>query len=162
MRKSFTRMMTAGGTHLRHFDSRSAFPVEQSPQVILRERVRWGFADQGGEGGERGWIARLELREGGGIGHGVAAFALLGPQWLEHAHGLGPTPEHEIADRAADKSFRALRGGGADADARAELLVDRLEARGRVDGVAVSCVVVEPAAAEIADNRGSGMNADRA
>jgi len=63
-------------------------------------------------------------------------------------------PQEEIADRAADKSFRALSSGGADADPRAELLVDRLQARGGVDGVAVSCVVVEPAAAEIANNGG--------
>jgi hypothetical protein len=87
-------------------------------------------------------------------------FALLGPQRLENPHGLGPSPQEEIADRAADKSFCTLSGGGADADARAELLVDRLEARGRVDGVAVSRVVVEPAPAEIADNRESGMNAN--
>ena len=57
--------------NLRHFDSRSAFPVQQSPQMILRKRVRRGFADQCGEGGERAWIAGLSLREGVGIGQGT-------------------------------------------------------------------------------------------
>src|SRR5580704_13807676 len=162
LKRSCTRTMTMHvlRANLRHFDSRSAFPVQQSPQMILRKRVRRGFADQCGEGGERAWIAGLSLREGVGIGQGATAFALLGPQRLENPHGLGPSPQEEIADRAADKSFCTLSGGGADADARPELLVDRLEARGRVDGVAVSGVIVEPAAAEIADNRGSRMNAN--
>ena len=93
--------------------------------MILRKRVRWGFADQCGEGGERAWIAGFKLREGVGIGQGMTAPALLGPQRLENPHGLGPSPQEEIADRAADKSFCTLSGGGADADARAELLVDR-------------------------------------
>ena len=146
--------------NLRHFDSRSAFPVQQSPQMILRKRVRRGFADQCGEGGERAWIAGLSLREGVGIGQGATAFALLGPQRLENPHGLGPSPQEEIADRAADKSFCALSGGGADADARAELLVDCFEPRGRVDCVAVGCVVEQPPATEIADDCWSGMNAN--
>src|SRR3984885_6244751 len=133
LKRSCTRTMTMHvlRANLRHFDSRSAFPVQQSPQMILRKRVRRGFADQCGEGGERAWIAGLSLREGVGIGQGATAFALLGPQRLENPHGLGPSPQEEIADRAADKSFCALSGGGADADARAELLVDCFEPRGR-------------------------------
>src|ERR1700722_14027574 len=90
----------------------------------------------------------------------MTALALLRPQRLEHSHGFGPAPEQKIADRAADKSFRPLRCGNADAGARPELLVDRLEAGRRVDGVAVSCVIIEPAAAEIPDNRGPRMNTD--
>src|SRR5580658_10008274 len=90
----------------------------------------------------------------------MTTVALLRPQRLEHPHRLGPSPQQEIADRAADKSFCTLSRGGANAVARAKLLVDRFQARSRVDRVAVSCVIVEPAAAEIADNRGSRMNAN--
>ena len=93
--------------------------------MVLRKRVRWGFADQCSEGGERAWIARLKLCEGVGIGQGMTTFALLRPQRLEHPHRVGPSPQQEIADRAADKSLRAIGCGGDYADARAELFVDR-------------------------------------
>jgi len=111
--------------------------------MILRKGVRWGFADQCREGGERAWIAGLSLRKGVGIGQGATAFALLGPQRLENPHGLGPSPQEEIADRAADKSFCALSDGGADADARAELLVGGFQPRRNVYGITVGCVVEE-------------------
>ena len=48
MKRSRKQMMTMGvpRVDLRHFDSRSASTVEQSPQVILCERVRWAFTDR--------------------------------------------------------------------------------------------------------------------
>ena len=81
MKRSRKQMMTMGvpRVDLRHFDSRSASTVEQSPQVILCERVRWAFTDQRGEDDQRAWIMRLELREGVGIAQGMATAALLRP-----------------------------------------------------------------------------------
>src|ERR1700691_4382225 len=103
---------------------------------------------------------RFELREGAGIGQGMVTGALLRQQRFKHAHGLASSPQQEVADWAAIESCRALGGGRADADARTELLVGCFEPRGRVDCVAVGCVVEQPPATEIADDCWSGMNAN--
>ena len=153
------RAMKSRDRLLRH-DLRSHPAVEQPFQVILRERVRRAFAHQRGEGGERGWIARLELGEGVGIGS-PRDFALssAGSGSNTRIGSLRPRSMRSPTGRPT-KPSRALGGGGADADARAELLVDRFEPRRGVDGVAIGRVVEQPPAAEIADDRRSRMNAD--
>src|SRR5271155_4894787 len=90
----------------------------------------------------------------------MAIGALLRPQWFEPSHRLASSPQQEIADRAAIESWRALGSARANADARAKLFVDRFEACGGIDCVAVGCVVEQAPAAEIVDDRRSGMNAD--
>src|SRR5208282_391864 len=62
---------------LRHLDPRADAAVEQPLQMVLGERVSRPFPDQGGEGGERARVAGLKPGEGGDIGFGVRARALL-------------------------------------------------------------------------------------
>ena len=68
--------------------------------------------------------------------------------------------QHDIADWPPAKIAGPVGRRGADANARSEMLVGGLKTRSRVDGVAVGRVVEETAAAEIADDRRPGMNAD--
>ena len=91
----------------------------------------------------RRWIAELPVTEG-----------------LEGAKGFRPSSQHEVAHRTAPEVFYLGREDCADANAAAELLVGSFQTRRDVDGVAIGRVVEEPAAAEVADNRWTGMNAD--
>ncbi len=128
--------------------------------MILRQRIGRAGAQKGGKGGDRAWVMRFELDEGFGIGRHRRTCKFFGSERLVSAQRFAPAAQPEIADRAAIKSFRLLGGDRADADARAELLVDRFEPRRGVDRVAVSRVVKKPPAAEIADDRRSRMDPD--
>src|SRR6267142_2490570 len=66
----------------------------------------------------------------------------------------------KVADRPSPKLFRGIGDRGADATAGAEKLVGGLKPRRGVDGVAIGGVIEEAAAAEIADPRRTGVNAD--
>src|SRR5579871_2039142 len=134
--------------------------VKQALQVILSERVVRALADQGGEGRERPWVAAFELLEGPEIGEGGRGEAFALRQRLEGAGRLAAAPQHEVPDRPAEEPLRALCSYAADADARAQLFVDRLEPGSGVDRVAVGGVVEQPAAAKIAHDRRTGVDAD--
>src|SRR5947209_16038393 len=124
------------------------------------QRVVGVQADQRREGWHRRGIASLELGErvailrvGGRVEVGVL-------QWFERAKRLATAAQQDIADRSPLKTASAVGSRGADANAGAEMLVGGLKPRSRVDGVTVSGVVEETAAAKIADQRRPGVNAD--
>src|SRR5688572_7695148 len=68
--------------------------------------------------------------------------------------------EYEVANGPPFKITDSLGNTLANADARAELLVHRLEPGGRVDSIAVSGVIEKAAAAEVPDDCGPGVNSD--
>ena len=125
-----------------------------------RELVGAAAADETGEGRDRAGVSgfhhgkRLEVNTRPRLG------IFRGRQRLQGTDRLRSTLQHEISDGAADEALGARRNIAADTDRRAELLVRRLETSSDVDGVAVSRVLEEAAAAEIADDRRSGVNAD--
>src|SRR5215218_8920470 len=134
--------------------------VQETLEVKARKLVAAAAADQTGEGRDRARVS--------GFHHGerfeVTACPRLGifdgRQRLQGTDRFRSTLQHEIADGAANKALSPCRNVAADADRRAELLVHRLETSSDVDGVAVGRVLEEAAAAEIADDRRSGVNAD--
>src|ERR1700759_5130626 len=134
--------------------------VEQSLEMEARERIVGMHADQSGEGRHRAGVFSLELGEGFGVlcrcqrRKGLVAQRLIG------AKRLAAAPPHAVADRTTLEILRRLRNRLAGADAGAQLLVGGLQARGRVDGVAVGGVVEILVAAEIADQRRAGVHAD--
>src|SRR4051794_40630169 len=81
-------------------------------------------------------------------------------QRLESAHRPALAAQHQLADRPAGEVVDPPRKAAPDADARPQLLVDGLQARRNVDGVAIGRVVEETPAAEVPDNRGARMCAD--
>src|SRR5215468_1319779 len=76
------------------------------------------------------------------------------PQWLAAA------AQEEIAHRSSCEIGDAARQALADADPRAQLLVCRLQPRGNIYCVAVSCVVEIAPSAEIPNNRRTGIEAE--
>src|SRR4051812_34593055 len=134
--------------------------VQETLEVKARKLVGAAAADQTGEGRDRAGVSgfhhgeRLEVSACPGLG------VFDGRQRLQGTDRLRSALQHEIADRAADEALSPCRNVAADADRRAELLVHRFETSSDVDGVAVSRVLEEAAAAEIAHDRRSGMNAD--
>ena len=143
---TLVRPQALRSTALRHLDPRARTPVEQPLEMILRKRVaRAARRSEPAKAATRAGIARLQLGEGLAIGRGLRARGVLRAQRLERAQRLAPPAKHEIADRAAEEVVRPLRRRGADADARAELLVDRLQPRRGVDRVAIGRVVEQAA-----------------
>ena len=114
----------------------------------------------GGKGGDRAGIVGFEFGEGIQVALVAGSVVLLGPQRLESAQRLGLAAQHQIADRPAAESLDLAGERRADADAGAELLVGGFQPRRDIDGVAIGGVIEEAAAAEIADDRRPGMDAD--
>ena len=134
--------------------------IEQPLQMKSGQRVVGVQADQGREGWHRRGVARLELGErvailrvDGRLERGVL-------QWFECAKWLATAAQQDISNWPSLKIAGSVGRRGADANAGAEMLVGGLKPRSRVDGVAVSGVVEETAAAKIADQRRFGVNAD--
>ena len=125
-----------------------------------RQLIAGVFAHMRRKGRDRTGVARFQLGKGLQITLGRGVLILLDPQRLEGAQGFRPAPQQQVAYRPAVEVLHFCREDRADANAGAELLVGGFQSRGDVDGVAIGRVVEEAAAAEIADDRRSGMNAD--
>src|ERR1700676_1077503 len=141
-----------------HADAFAA--VEQPLQVKAGQRVAGVQPDQRGERRHRPRVAGLQLGESLGILPDRGPLERRRPQWLVGPKRLAAPAQQQIADRPALEIRRAFGDAGADANARAEKLVGGLEPRRDVDGVAIGSVIEEAVAAEIADQRRAGVNAD--
>ncbi len=81
------------------------------------------------------------------LGRGVVI--LFSAKGLQRTERLGLASEDEVADRPSAKILHFGCELCAHTDTGAELLVGGLQSRGNIDGVAVSRVIEETAAAEV-------------
>src|SRR3984885_16310490 len=117
-------------------------------------------SDQRRKRRHRRGVSGLKLGEGLAILRRRRSLECRLRQRLVSPQRLAAPAQQEIADRPAAKLLRAVSNRGADANARTEKLVGGLKPRRGVDGVAIRRIVEEATAAEIADQRRAGMNAD--
>ncbi len=134
--------------------------IQQPLEVEARQLVLRLLADIGGEGRNRAGIVGFELGEGIQVSLGGGVVILLGAQRLESAQRFGLAAQHQIADRPAAEAIDLAGQRRADANTGAELLIGGFQPRRDIDGVAIGGVIEETIAAEIADDRRSGMDAD--
>src|SRR3984957_3038316 len=134
--------------------------IQQPPEVKAGECIAGMRSDQRRKRGHRRDVSGLELGEGLGILRRRRPPKCRLRQRLVSAQRLAAPAQQEIADRPAAKLLCAVSDRGADANARTEKLVGGLKPRRGVDGVAIRRIVEEATAAEIADQRRAGMNAD--
>jgi hypothetical protein len=134
--------------------------IQQSLEVEARQRIVGVRPDKSGECRHGRGAARFELckslrilRHRRGL-EGIRRERLIGTQRLAAA------TQDQIAQWPVLKVLRALGERGTDADPGPQKLVGSLQSRCGIDGVAVRGVVEEAAPAEIADQRGTGVNAD--
>src|SRR6185437_1170617 len=102
----------------------------------------------------------LELGKGRAVAREELGAAAIIVQRLPDGDADGLALHHHRAQRAKDDAVAQRARRIADADARAELLVDAFEPRGGVHRIAARAIGKALARAEIADHRGPGMDAD--
>ena len=125
-----------------------------------RELVGAATAHEAGERRDRARVSGFHHGERLEVNTRSAARIFGGRQRLQGTDRFRSTLQQEISDGAADEALGSCGNIAADTDGRAELLVRRLQTSSDVDGVAISRVLEEAAAAEIADDRRSGVNTD--
>ena len=109
---------------------------------------------------DRAGIARFELGKRIQIGLRFRIFVLSEPKGLKDAQSLSLASQKKITNWPPTEVLHLGNEGSAHTNASAELLVGGFQPRRDIDGIPVRCVIEESAAAEIADDRRSGMSTD--
>src|ERR1700722_2998886 len=138
-----------------------AFRAVQQPSKVKPGKCVAGMqAYQRRKGWHRCGVTGFELGEGLGILRRHRPPECRLRQRLVSPQRLAAPSQQEVADRPAVKLRCAVSDRGTDANACAKKLVGGLKSCRSIDGVAISGVVEETAAAEVTDQRRASVNAN--